>query len=123
MKQRKPAPLVTRESLQAMLDAADQKQRAKIIGRAVYRLYQRQTAAEQNSKATTDHNSIGFASCDAEVGTRIAESFLKYGTLLPWMVDLWMKPDARTGFPRICKYHRQLNEVAVEVAARRSVAE
>lgn len=123
MKQRKPAPIVTRESLREMLDAADRKQRAKIIGRALVRLYQRQTAAEQNAKTTTDHNSIGFASCDAEVGSRIAQSFLQYGTLLDWMVDVWMQADSRTGFPRICKYHRQLNEVAVEVAAKRAVAE
>lgn len=116
---KKPAPIVTRESLRAMLESSDQKQRAKIIGRALVRLYERQTQAEKNIKATTDDNNAGFASSDAKVGSRVAEGYLKYGTLLEWQIDVWMRPSA-SGFPRICRYHRQLNEVAEELARKKA---
>lgn len=114
----KQQAIVTRESLKAMLDAADRKKRADIIGRALVRLLERQTDSERNSRATHNDNGIGFASCDADVGTRTAEGYMRYKSLLDWQLEVWMAP-GRGGYPRICKYHRQLNEVATEKAAKK----
>jgi hypothetical protein len=30
-----------------------------------------------------------------------------------WQIEKWLKPN-KNGIPRICKYHRQLNEAAEE---------
>ena len=111
--------IVTKQSLAQMLNGADEAKRAQIIGRALVALFERQTAAEQSSDSTDQSNSIGFASCDARSGSLTAKSFLKNRTLLTWQVDRWMAPQ-RNGLPRICKYDRQLNEIAAEKAARRS---
>ena len=105
--------LVTRDSLQKMLDEADYNRKGQIIGRALVALLNRQTASEQNSAATLEHNNIGFAGCDAKGGTLTAKSFLKWGRLLDWQIEKWTKLQ-RNGYSRICKYHAQLNEVANE---------
>lgn len=110
--------IVTRQSLAASLYAADFPKRAQIIGRALVVLFNRQTAAEQAKNDTEVNNWIGFAACDAKQGSITAKTFLKNGTLLPFQVDHWMRTSR--GFPYICKYHRQLNEAAVERARARS---
>lgn len=103
--------LVTKESLQKMLDDADEAKRARIVGRALVGLFERQTADEQASNDTKQHNTIGFAACDAKSGSLTAKYFLKHGLLLNWQVDRWLKkqPD---GHARLCRYVRQLNEIA-----------
>ncbi len=103
--------LVTKESLQSMLDNADDAKRIRIIGRALIGIFERQTADEQASNDTKIHNTIGFAASDAKSGSLTAKYFIKHGTLLQWQVDRWLKkqPD---GNARICRYVRQLNEIA-----------
>jgi hypothetical protein len=107
--------IVTKQSLARMLNEADATKRAHIIGRALVALFERQTAAEQSSDSTDQSNSIGFASCDARGGSLTAKSFLKNRTLADWQVEQWIRPQ-RNGLPRICKYDRQLNEIAEEKA-------
>ena len=87
-----------------------------VIGRALVQLFKRQTRDEQETHSTNNHNNIGFAGCDAKQGSYAAKSFMKRNTLLDFQYDFWMKESA-TGYPRIVKYHRQLNEIAVEKAA------
>lgn len=103
--------LVTKESLQKMLADADEVKRARIVGRALVGLFERQTADEQAANTTSKHNTIGFAACDAKSGSLTAKYFIKHGQLLDWQVDRWLKrqPD---GFPRLCRYVRQLDEIA-----------
>jgi hypothetical protein len=102
---------VTRESLLAMLNQADDARKAQIIGRALVVVFRNQTASEQSSNTTNVYNGTGFAGMDAHGGCLTAKSFLKNGTLQPWQVDRWMKV-GKAGFPRICKYYRQLEEAA-----------
>lgn len=111
--------LVTKESLQQLLNAADDAKKARIVGRALVSLFQRQTEAEQATNDTKVHNTIGFAACDAKSGSITAKSFMKNGTLLDWQVERWTRrqPD---GYARICRYVRQLNEIA---EAKRPVAQ
>ncbi len=102
---------VTRDSLRTMLDQADDAKRAQIIGRALVVVFRNQTASEQSSNTTHLHNGTGFAGMDAHGGCLTAKSFLKNGTLQPWQVERWMKV-GKAGYPRICKYYRQLDEAA-----------
>ncbi len=110
-------PIVTKQSLQHMINSADSDKRARIIGRALVVLLERQTSTEQNAAATHEDNGVGFTSADARSGTLTAKSFIKMGTLQEWQVSKWVRPD-RAGYARICKYHRQLNEVAERKSAR-----
>jgi len=85
-----------------------------MVGRALVALLKRQTNEEQNSNDTREENGIGFSGADARSGSLTAKSFIKYkGRLLDWQLDKWTKA-TRNGYPRISKYHRQLNEIALE---------
>lgn len=107
--------IVTKESLQSMLDEANQAKRVQIIGRALVIMFNNQTAAEQSANTTDNHNGVGFTGADAHSGCLGAKSFLKHKNLLDWQVDMWMKL-SKSGYSRICKYHAQINEAAVKKA-------
>ena len=113
----KQSKIVTKESLNAMLRHPDRNRVKKVIGRALVRIHERQTPQEQNIDCTIVQNGIGFAACDAYWGSKHAKGFLANGTLSDRAFYHWLKRDRR-GTPRISKYHRQLNEVAVELANR-----
>lgn len=104
----KKPKLVTREWLRDKI--AEQPER--VIARALIAIYERQTSDEQQGAYTRLRNGIGFTGGDAELGTRCAKAALA-GKLEPWMVKIWSSV-TRTGFPKICKYARQLNEIAEE---------
>lgn len=102
--------IVTKQTLLDMLN--DEKKRQHVIGRALVALFNRQTQAEQSANTTDNLNGIGFAGCDARSGSLTAKSYIKNGTLQQWQIDKWMTPSR--GYPRICKYAKQLNAIAVE---------
>lgn len=83
-----------------------------VLGRALLAIYRRQTESEKTAFATKYANGIGFSGPDAKLGSRCAEYFQKNGTLAPWMAKVWLVEKA--GYPRICKYAKQLNEIANE---------
>jgi hypothetical protein len=103
--------IVTKQSLNAMLNLATPEKRIQIVGRALVALFERQTQAEQNANTTDNLNGVGFASSDARSGSLTAKSFLKNKTLAAWQLERWMAPQ-KDGFPRICKYVKQLNAIA-----------
>jgi hypothetical protein len=105
--------IVTKQLLNVLLNQADDDKKIRIVGRALVALFERQTEAEQSTDTTQNHNGIGFASCDARSGSLTAKSFLKNRTLAKWQLDRWMAPQ-KDGFPRICKYVKQLSEIAEE---------
>ena len=107
--------IVTRESLESMLFNENTEYVGKVIGRALAALLQRQTQEEQAANETKEHNTIGFAGCDARSGTLTAKYFLKHQRLEQWMIERWVAI-GKSGFPRLCKYARQLNEIAVNKA-------
>lgn len=114
--------LVTRQTLQAMLDQADEQRRQQIIGRALVILFERQTEVEKQTNDTKEDNGVGFAGCDAKSGTLTAKYFLKHRKLEDWQAEKWLKRGA-SGFARLTKYHKQLNEAAVARAARNQAVE
>lgn len=86
---------------------------SRVIGRALLAIYKNQTSSEQQTSSTKIHNGIGFSKPDARVGTIGARMYQAHAKLQDWVVDVWSKP-AKDGYPRICKYVGQLNEIAKE---------
>ena len=104
--------IVTKQSLLEMLNTSREK-RAHVVGRALVALFTRQTLDEQASNATKHENDLGFQHSDAKRGTITAKYYLKHGTLQDWQVEPWLAPQGVKGYPRIVKYSRQLNEIAL----------
>jgi len=113
----KAAAIVTKDGLKQMLNAADAYKRQHIIGRALCVLFDRQTASEQNANTTDEDNGVGFTGADARGGSLTAKSYRKNKGLVQWQMEQWMRLDGK-GYPRLCKYHKQLNTAAVLKAAR-----
>lgn len=81
-----------------------------VLGRALVAIYNNQTGEEKASFSTKILNGVGFTGPDAKLGTRAAKEFIATGTLPDWLAKAWLVEKA--GYPRICKYARQLNEIA-----------
>jgi hypothetical protein len=108
----KQPALVTRDSLKEMLATAPLERQVHIIGRALVALLQYQTANEQRCNSTDEDNGVGFTGADARSGTLTAKSYLKHKSLQEWQAARWLKSGSN-GYPRICKYHKQLNTIAL----------
>lgn len=106
--------IVTRESIQKLIDdhETDQRFLSTLIGRALVVLFEHQTNIEQARNATSVYNNVGFTGYDARSGTLTAKYFLAKKSLEKWQIDRWIKR-GKSGFSRITKYHKQLNEAAM----------
>lgn len=103
--------LITKATLERMLQAASPEKRAQIVGRACLALFRRQTEAEKQMNNAAVTNMRGFTHSDARQGSITAKFFIRHGTLHDWQVEQWLKPNSR-GVARIVKYWRQLDEEA-----------
>ena len=112
--------LVTRDSINVMLMNSNSEFVMHVVGKALVGIFNRQTEDEKQVNSTTKHNGIGFSGSDAKGGSLSAKFYIKHKRLEPWMVLKWTKVSERTGYPRLCKYHTQLNEIANQKAERRS---
>ena len=100
--------LVTRESLQSLIE----RKPTETVGRALVAIFRAgQTESERSGNTAEDFNGVGFSGADARSASITAKYFIKHGTLLDWQVEQWTKP-AKNGFPRLCKYVKQLNAIA-----------
>lgn len=95
-----------------MLTGKDDAHVKQVVGRALVALFDRQTRAEQKGNNVQNSNMLGFSGVDAKSGSITAKYFIKHKTLEDWQLETWMR-DFR-GHPRITKYARQLNEIAIE---------
>ena len=86
-----------------------------MVGRALWRLWRRQTADEQRDKKTKHRNARGFNAFDAVPGSIAGQYYDKHGTITDQMFAEWTALRGRGGYPKICRYSRQLNEIAGEV--------
>lgn len=118
---KKADALVTRESLQALLDNADPKKVMVVVARALCALYERQTMDEQSCERTIEHNGVGFSGIDGEFASSLVVFYKKHGYLSSKQIAPWVKKGSN-GFSRLTKYAKQLNEIAVEKAAQKQVA-
>jgi hypothetical protein len=105
--------LVTADSVDAMLSNPNPMYVQLAIGRALVGLLKRQTDEEQNSNATLAHNGIGFTGADAHWATVTAKYFQRNNRLQDWQIQAWTKI-CKNGHTRLSKYHKQLNQIAVE---------
>lgn len=110
------ATIVTKDSLKAMLANPNKEFVARVVGKALVHIYNRQTEAEKAHDVTQQDNGIGFTGADAFSGSMTAKYFMKHNSLQDWQIEKWTKQD-RKGYPRICKYHKQINEEANKKAA------
>ena len=108
--------LVTRESIRTMLRNPNPRYVENVVGRALVALLQRQTKDEQRANDTRENNGVGFSGCDGRSGTLTAKTFIRDGKLLDWQVARWTKSQ-KNGYPRLAKYAKQLNEIALEKGA------
>ena len=76
----------------------------EMVRRSLLKMYERQTATEQNSECTRERNGIGFSGADADILTRFAKWVLAGRPFTPKMVALTRK--------KLIKYSRQLSEIA-----------
>lgn len=83
----------------------------RTIGRALAAIYRNQTSSEQSSTCTNRNNGIGFSKPDARVGSIGARMYNAQGKIAGWLVRVWSTP-AKDGYPRICKYAGQLQDIA-----------
>lgn len=79
------------------------------VGRALLRLYERQTFDEQQVQDTKHRNNKGFRPCHAYMGTVMAEFFKNKGYLTPKQAAYWRVRDKK-GNMRIGIYAGQLLE-------------
>lgn len=107
--------IVTKQSMIQSLQDTRPGFVAQYIGKALVAIFERQTESEKQSNTTDKWNTIGFAGCDAKSGSITAKYFIKHHTLLDWQIEQWTRD--YKGSPRITKYHRQLNEIALEKQA------
>jgi hypothetical protein len=105
--------MITKSVIENMINEADLEKKGRIIGRACIVLFKRQTDSEKAANTTNVENMEGFTSSDARQGSITAKYFLKHGKLEEWQVKQWTKINVK-GTMRIAKYHRQLNEAAIQ---------
>lgn len=83
-----------------------------VVGRALLAIYRLQIASEQRSGTTCLRNGVGFSKPDARTGSIGAKAFEATGKVPDWVAKIWISQD-KSGFPRICKYARQLNKISL----------
>jgi hypothetical protein len=102
----------TKEYIQALLMREDDVG-MHAIGRALVLLNKRQTYSERRAKEVQRINGRGFTPIDAEMGTDMANFYLRANFLTPKQVAVWRRCNSQ-GIPRICKYWKQIQEDAME---------
>lgn len=105
--------MVTKDSLKKMLSNPNPLYVQTVIGKALYVMYNNQTLEEQHNATTNENNGTGFTGFDAKSGTLTVLFYKRHKRLESWMIAKWLKLDKK-GYPRLCKYHRQLN-IAAEI--------
>ena len=74
--------------------------------KAMFRIYEYQTADEQNNGSVTHNNGVGFAGTDSEILTSFCKQYMKYGRLSDRAMSLVFK--------KIGKYAGQLTRLAIQ---------
>lgn len=99
------------EVTKAWLKAKVEEDPERVIGRALVAIFRRQTEEEKGNNRTKNKNGVGFSYNDGRIGSIGAKYFMKHGTLTENLMKGWLKEDKK-GYPRICRYSKQLNNIA-----------
>lgn len=115
MGRKKKEKIVTKESIYNTISKARKAKRfdfiVQYVGKALVVLYRNQEPDEKASRTANIQNGVGFNKFDSDKGTRAAQRFLNTGTLPLAEVNYWCKLD-KTNYPKIARYHKQLNDAA-----------
>jgi hypothetical protein len=90
-----------KDRIQALIEINDDA-----VYRAMLRIYEKQTADEQQYATTHIYNSVGFTGTDAEIMTSFTNAYQKYGRLTTKQMAIARK--------KMKKYWKQLLEVIRE---------
>ena len=74
------------------------------VARSLVKLFERQTADEQNSEMTKYQNKMGFSAFDADILSSMAKQFQRYGKLTEKQTVVARR--------RLQKYTKQLTRIA-----------
>ncbi len=85
------------------------------VERALIRLFQKQTAYEQQAERTKMLNGVGFTGLDAKFYTSLTKRVINGYHLTPGQLKALRKPDRR-GNAMICKYAGQILKIMAEDA-------
>ena len=77
---------------------------SQFVGRCLIKLFERQTAEEQNSDITIHRNGMGFSAYDADILSSMAKQFQRYGKLTDKQLYVARK--------KLQKYIKQLVRIA-----------
>lgn len=105
---------MTPEMIKAMLEQAMQDGKYWVIGRACWRLWQRQTMTEQQSQSTGQTNNMGFNKPDAHWCSKMGEWYdkgLNTYKRKPNDPKIFTQKQAAKTLPRILKYAKQLADI------------
>lgn len=80
--------------------------------KGMLRIYEFQTATEQATGATRDHNNVGFSGCDAEILSSFSEQVKKGRVLSPKQMAIV--------FRKMPRYWKQLAAIAGQDAVEQS---
>ena len=94
----------------------DSRMQMKAVGTALVRIMQNQTEDEIQAGSTHHANGKGFTGAHAEIGTSMAQFFLRNGYLTPRQMKFWTDPMGKMDRPRILIYKKQLLEFAKKKA-------
>ena len=103
--------IVTKDSLQTMLDSDNKTFVMHVVGRALVVLFKNQTANEQTANTVSVDNGVGFTHADGRSGCISAKTYIGKKHLQDWQVEMWTKKNDK-GYSRIAKYWSQLNTAA-----------
>ena len=93
----------TKDEIKALINSND-----VFMARCLVKIYDRQTADEQNAETTCHSNGVGFSGAHANFGTILAKAMIKWGSLKGGQISAGRKIALR--------YTRQLADIANEAA-------
>ncbi len=98
----------TEENIEGLIDSMDRN----LLIRPLKRLWDRQTAEEQASWSTNNHNGVGYSKVDAPFAGRMIEWYERKGFFSPKQADNIRR--------MLKKYRGQLADIATQVEVERA---
>lgn len=118
----KTEKIITKEKLvRWLVNGTHTKSPLKVMEWVIFHINSLQEPAEQQRKETAFDNGVGWTQGDARVGTLTAEAIAKYGAMQEWQLKMWASLNSK-GEPRLAKYHKQLNDIAINKRKQESLS-
>ena len=107
--------IITRKSLQTLLDNSTTDQLIPLIGKAVTILHNLQRQMDNAVGTDSEFNGVGFINRDRTLGRQTAEYFKRNKFIGNNILNRWLRLDG-ANWSRLSKYHAQLNIFAIRQA-------